>query len=198
MKKFFAGLITGIIIAISFTTYAAVQLKVIPNPYPVFINNTKANVQGYNINGSTYLKLSDLKSAGIDVKFKDSKINVTSLFSAETVPDQSNGDSTVPERGNANNPMNVTRLEDGDNFEKTTYNDYSAIKYNNNTYVNVGDLVKKLKMKFKISGQSNSFNLYDKDGVLILKTTDANIVNYVYYNGTPYLNINLISKYLEN
>ncbi len=78
MKKFFAGLITGIIIAISFTTYAAVQLKVIPNPYPVFINNTKANVQGYNINGSTYLKLSDLKTAGLDVKFADSKINIAS------------------------------------------------------------------------------------------------------------------------
>ncbi|AEY66354.1 hypothetical protein [Clostridium sp. BNL1100] len=78
MKKYIAGLITGLIIAVSFTTYAAVQLKVVPNPYPVFINNTKTNVQGYNINGSTYLKISDLKAVGLDVKFTDNKINVTS------------------------------------------------------------------------------------------------------------------------
>ncbi len=82
MKKYIAGLITGLIIAVSFTTYAAVQLKVIPNPYPVFINNTKANVQGYNINGSTYLKLSDLKATGLDVKFAESKITITSANTA--------------------------------------------------------------------------------------------------------------------
>ncbi len=202
MKKFFAGLITGIIIAISFTTYAAVQLKVMPNPYPVFINNTKANVQGYNINGSTYLKLSDLKTAGLDVKFADSKINVTSAFTeAEptepTEKEPSLPDYTVPEIDNTNNPNNVTHLLDGDNFDKTTYNNYSAIKYSNNIYVSAGDVVKKLKMKFKLSGKSNSFSLFDKDGNLIFKTADANKINFIYYEGTPYINVNLMLQYLE-
>lgn len=198
MKKFFAGLITGLIIAVSFTTYAAVQLKVIPNPYPVFINNSKANVQGYNINGSTYLKLSDLKTAGLDVKFADSKISVTSASTEAEPTEPSLPDYTVPEIDNTNNPNNVTRLEDGDTFDKITYNKYSAIKYDNNIYVSMWDLAVKFKMKSKLSGQSNSFSLFDKDGNLILKTADANKVNYIYYNGTPYLNINLILKYLEN
>ncbi len=76
MKKYISGLLTGIIIATSLTTFAAVQLKVVPNPYPIFINNSKANVQGYNINGSTYLKLSDLKVAGIDAKFDKKQITI--------------------------------------------------------------------------------------------------------------------------
>lgn len=91
MKKYIAGLLTGIIIATSLTTFAAVQLKVVPNPYPVLINNAKANVQAYNINGSTYLKLADLKTAGIDAKYnKDKKqIEVKSLTSTD--------DSTINE-----------------------------------------------------------------------------------------------------
>lgn len=76
MKKYISGLLTGIIIATSFTVFAAVQLKVIPNPYPVLVNGTKANVQGYNINGSTYLKLSDLKVAGLDAKFDKKQITI--------------------------------------------------------------------------------------------------------------------------
>ncbi len=210
MKKFLSGLITGLLISVSVTAFAAVQLKVIPNPFPVFINGSESKVDAYNINGSTYLKLSDLKTAGLNVKFADSKINVTSA-STETEPTEpSLPDYTVPDNNYGKDPnvdysdieaiknMNPTFLEDGDSFEKITYNKYSAIKYNSNTYVNVGDLVKKLKMKFKLSGVKNSFSLFDKDGNLILKTADANKINYIYCDGTPYLNISLISKYLEN
>lgn len=189
MKKFFAGLITGIIIAISFTTYAAVQLKVIPNPYPVFINNTKANVQGYNINGSTYLKLSDLKSAGLDVKFADSKINVTSLFSAETVPVQNNEDSK--------SSLNITHLQDGYEFETITYKGYTAIVFNKNTYIKCSEFNKKFNITMKITGSSNSLRLFQND-VLILQTKDASPDNYVDYDGFIYYNINLLQKYLEN
>lgn len=86
MKKYISGLLTGIIIATSLTTFAAVQLKVVPNPYPVLVNGTKTNVQGYNINNSTYLKLSDLKSAGIDARYnKDKKqIEVKSFTSSDS------------------------------------------------------------------------------------------------------------------
>ena len=77
MKKFLSGLIVGLLVSVSLTAFA-VQLKVVPNPFPVFINGDKAQVDAYNINGSTYLKLSDLKTAGLDVKFADSKINIAS------------------------------------------------------------------------------------------------------------------------
>jgi hypothetical protein len=197
MKKFFSGLIVGLLVSVSLTAFA-VQLKVVPNPFPVFINGDKAQVDAYNINGSTYLKLADLKTAGLDVKFADSKINVTSAYTEAEPTEPSFPDYTIPEIDNTNNPNNVTRLEDGDSFDKITYNKYSAIKYDNNVYVSMWDLAVKYKMKSKLSGQSNSFNLFDKDGNLILKTADANKVNFIYYNGTAYLNINLILKYLEN
>ncbi len=118
MKKYIAGLITGLIIAVSFTTYAAVQLKVVPNPYPIFINNSKANVQGYNINGSTYLKLSDLKTAGLDVKFADSKINIAS---AVTKPN-TNG-SPSAEQGYTNKNIDGFKVFQKDGKEYIKYGD---------------------------------------------------------------------------
>ncbi|HEX2925073.1 MAG TPA: hypothetical protein VHP38_02245 [Ruminiclostridium sp.] len=88
MKKYIAGLLSGIIIAMSVTAFAAVELKVIPNPYPVMIDGTKADVQGYNINGSTYLKLSDLKVTGLNAKFANKQITISKAQeSTETTKD---------------------------------------------------------------------------------------------------------------
>lgn len=80
MKKYLSGLLTGLILALSFTVLAS-ELNIIPNPYPVLINGTNQNVDGYNINGYTYLKLSDFKKVGLIVKFNetDQQIEITSL-----------------------------------------------------------------------------------------------------------------------
>ncbi len=74
MKKFISGLIIGILIALSITTFAAVELEIIPNPYEVLIDGNNSDVKGYNINGATYLKLTDFVEAGLGVTFnKDTK-----------------------------------------------------------------------------------------------------------------------------
>lgn len=149
MKKYIAGLITGLIIAVSFTTYAAVQLKVIPNPYPIFINNAKANVQGYNINGSTYLKLADLKATGLDVKFTDNKINVTS---AVTEPNSNGSPST--EQGYTNKNIDGFKIFQKDGREYIKYQNiinFFGDKHNNG---------------YKIGGISEQLNkpeIYEKD-----------------------------------
>lgn len=93
MKKYLSGLITGLILALSFTVLAA-ELRIIPNPYPVLINGTNHTVDGYNINDYTYLKLSDFKKAGLTVKFNetDQQIEITSLN--DQIPQNNQLDST--------------------------------------------------------------------------------------------------------
>lgn len=208
MKKFLFGLIAGLLISVSLTAFAAVQLKVIPNPFPVFINGDKAQVDAYNINGSTYLKLSDLKTAGLDVKFSDSKINVTSAFTEAEPTEPSLPDYTVPDNNYGKDPnvdysdieaikkMNPTSLVDGDSFTLTTYKDYSALIYNNSTYVSILDLSKKNGINSKPTGKYGAIKLY-KNKELILETKDADSANYLYYNGVPYFNVKFLGKYLE-
>ena len=73
MKKFVSGILIGILLTLSITTFAAVELQVIPNPYKVLIDGKSSDVQGYNINGSTYLKLTDFVEAGLGVNFNKSE-----------------------------------------------------------------------------------------------------------------------------
>jgi len=86
MKKFTLGLIVGIIISFSVTAFAAVQLTVLDNPFPVFIDGQAADVEAYNINGFTFLKLADFGKTGLTIKFNetDRKIEVTSKLLTDT------------------------------------------------------------------------------------------------------------------
>lgn len=65
MKKYIAGLISGILIAfmLTLTAYAAMELIVKPNEYPIIINGQNSDIEGYNINGFTYLKVADVAAA---------------------------------------------------------------------------------------------------------------------------------------
>ncbi|AEY65428.1 hypothetical protein [Clostridium sp. BNL1100] len=98
MKKFISGLIAGAILACSITAFAT-NLKVIDNPYPVLINNKQEDVKGYNVNGSTYLKLSDFTKAGLDVKFDKDKGQIDIVNKVVTTQNNnpySDMDTTVP------------------------------------------------------------------------------------------------------
>lgn len=85
MKKYISGLITGVIISFCMVGFAA-ELNIIENPYPVLINGVVESVEGYNINGFTFLKLGDFKKAGLTVKFNetDKQIEVTSPVTTST------------------------------------------------------------------------------------------------------------------
>lgn len=203
MKKYISGLLAGIIIATSLTAFAAAQLKVIPNPYPVFVDGTKANVQGYNINGSTYLKLSDLKSAGIDAKYnKDKKqievkMAVDSTSKAEPTTDYEGNSSIDFSDAETISKTNPTILFEGDNFEITTLNGMKAIRYKNGTYVCEEDLSKRTGIISRLNGDiRNTISLY-KDGTVILKSDNADIKYYIGYKGFRYINIEFLGEYLE-
>lgn len=85
MKKFFAGLIIGLLLS-GGVVFAADALNVKPNPFPVLIDGAKANVTGYNINGSTYLKLRDFEKAGLGVDFHNNQILVATAGAELVTP----------------------------------------------------------------------------------------------------------------
>jgi hypothetical protein len=62
MKKFIAGFLTCAILIFTLLTFGFAEdiLNVVLNPYPVYVNGSQVEVEGYNINGFTFLKLADV------------------------------------------------------------------------------------------------------------------------------------------
>lgn len=201
MKKYIAGLITGLLVSLSLTAFASVQLNVVPNPYPILVDGVKSIIGGYSINGSTYIKLADLKSVGINAKFNSEKkqIEIVSFdtTATESIIPKPLPDHSIPEVNSENNPDLITKLSNEDNVEVITYKSYSAIKYKDNIYIKSTEALPEKNIKYKLSGKSNALKLY-KDNELILETTDANSINYVGYNGIIYISVEFLGKYLED
>ena len=83
MKKIIFGFILGAFL-FSGVAYAATELNIIPNPFPIFTNNEPSAIQAYNIDGYTYGKWADVvrevnKALGQDVltlKFDEVKSEI--------------------------------------------------------------------------------------------------------------------------
>jgi hypothetical protein len=119
MKK---GFIIGFIIAAFLfggITYAAEELIVNPNPYPVLINGVETPVEAYNINGFTYLKLADMSKAGLLVKFNETDKRIE-IGSTNLEPKPTKEESTVNDT-----PEKITSTPDGitmiDTYEGKQY-----------------------------------------------------------------------------
>lgn len=87
MKKFILGFITGGIICATATGFA-VEYAVTANPFPVAVNGTETQIEGYNINDNTYFKLRDVADAigGFNVGFSDNTITIDTDTAAEPTP----------------------------------------------------------------------------------------------------------------
>lgn len=87
MKKFILGFITGGIICATATGFA-VEYAVTANPFPVAVNGTETEIEGYNINDNTYFKLRDVADAvgGFNVGFSDNTITIDTDTTAEPTP----------------------------------------------------------------------------------------------------------------
>lgn len=87
MKKFISGLIIGIMITISIGAFAEGglgDLVIKHNPFPIIVNGTQEDVEAYNIDGFTFLKIADIARAldnAVDVKFDEVKreINISTI-----------------------------------------------------------------------------------------------------------------------
>ena len=76
IKTLTLGIIIGAAAMLSITALA--EYITTPNPYPVKVNGQEVQVEGYNINDSTYFKLRDVADAvgGFSVDFADNTIIV--------------------------------------------------------------------------------------------------------------------------
>lgn len=109
-KNFILGFISGGIICATVTGFA-VEYAITPNPYPVTVNGTEQQIEGYNINDNTYFKLRDIADVvgGFTVDFVNDTISLTSKTQTSNVDNvngedssanpalQSNGKYTPPE-----------------------------------------------------------------------------------------------------
>lgn len=89
IKQLFCGIIIGAVAAVSITAFA--EYVIVPNSFPVKVNGQTVQVEGYNINDSTYFKLRDVADAvgGFDVDFIDGTITIQSDSAPTPTPDTS-------------------------------------------------------------------------------------------------------------
>jgi hypothetical protein len=99
MKKFCIFIVLAFVLVVS-PVYADDGLVVNPNPFPVLINGVVTEVEAFNINGYTYLKLADMSKAGLEVKFNETLRRIE-IFSAQMIP-----------------PMNTPREEGEKNMQE--------------------------------------------------------------------------------
>lgn len=145
MKKYLSGLITGIIISLSITVFAA-EFNIIPNPYPILIEGTKTHIEAYNIDGSTYLKLKDLEKTGLSVKFENSTILINSTFSG--ISNLEADKPTEEEIAALPDGFTILPLRNDEKYEAlptdikfVEFEDFNfPIEYNNEIYIDSEDL----------------------------------------------------------
>lgn len=122
------------------------NLRIMQNPYPVIVDGKQEEVQAYNIDGYTFLKLADVgKLLGSTVKFNetDNRIEITKNIGGEAVKKEStsiSGDTKVKSR-------------------------FVIVKKDDSEYVLVGDIANKFYSKYK--DDKNGLDYKDKKLVLI-------------------------------
>lgn len=86
IKSITLGILIGAITTLSFTALA--EYIVVPNSFPVKVNGQTVQVEGYNINDSTYFKLRDVADAvgGFEVGFEDNAIIVNTPQKPTSAP----------------------------------------------------------------------------------------------------------------
>ena len=85
-RSFIAGVIVGAII-FGFIGAFAAGIVANPNPFPILLDGESVSIDGYSIDGSTYLKLRDMSAVlgGFEVDFQDDTILLTTKKEEEAV-----------------------------------------------------------------------------------------------------------------
>lgn len=94
-KQLILGTVIGLLF-IPITAFATINLNIATNPYPVIVNGIETDVDGYNINGSTYLKLKDFEKAGLEVNFNSNNKQIEVSTSVDTPSGSETSDTQKP------------------------------------------------------------------------------------------------------
>jgi predicted RNA binding protein with dsRBD fold (UPF0201 family) len=82
LKYIVIGIIFSITISFIVPTFANTNLQITKNPFPIYINNALTEIEAYNINNYTYIKLADiLRLFGFNVFFNktNNQIEISSI-----------------------------------------------------------------------------------------------------------------------
>ncbi|MCI8521394.1 MAG: hypothetical protein HFE50_07865 [Clostridia bacterium] len=146
------GILIGAAATLSITALA--DYIVVPNSFPVKVNGQTVQVEGYNINDSTYFKLRDVADAvgGFEVGFKDNTIiiNTPNKPTPSPVP--------TPATHSASD-ITIVKGEDGNDYTS----DGLRIKHTSE-----GDYVVKEDILFKVMA-SQGISGYDFAGKYFYK-----------------------------
>lgn len=181
IKNMLIGFIIGVILCLGVPVFAA-ALNVVINPYPVLIDGVKTSVEGYNINGFTFLKLADFKKAGLEVKFNEAKkqIEITTANAPTSASSAKSSTSALSVQQNnisgGTNMNNITYDETTGLPVGATYTEYkgckTAILYNDKIFISEADIKGYFGIKF-IRSVGFTKMVYGKNGnEVILDTTD--------------------------
>ncbi len=137
LKSTTLGILIGAVTTLSITALA--DYIVVPNSFPVKVNGQTVQVEGYNINDSTYFKLRDVADAvgGFEVGFKDNTIiiNTPNKPTPSPVP--------TPATHSASD-ITIVKGEDGDDYTS----DGLRIWYVDDIpYIQKGSIQEKIKEK---------------------------------------------------
>ena len=181
-KQFIIGLLIGAMLFSPIGVCAEEVLNVIANPYPVFVNGQEIQVEAYNINGFTFLKLADVgKVLNSTVSFNETekRIEITENKKERTDDDY---------------------LVESSSVEKTTKDGLDGIIYNDIFYASLFDLEEKYQVNKGIgyeigfdgknyivtNGKTNkSVSLHYMDHASIIRTKEDRLwyLNYEMLKG---------------
>lgn len=190
MFKRLQGFIIGVMFCLLMggAVFAA-ELNIVPNPFPVFFNGEKVDVAGYNINGSTFLKLIDFQKLGLQVSFNSEKKQIEVGEGTQTAVGTNPAPESIPagEENSVNDTQTITQAPDGLRVQYRT----NEMGY----YVAIDDIYNKYKEKgYSIVidnkdsiqyADSLTFNLL-KDEKIILENAPRSTwwIEYNYYVNT--------------
>ena len=222
MKKFISGLIVGIIMAVAVTAFAAAKLNIVPNPFPVLIDGVETPVEGYNINGYTFLKLADFKKAGLAVKFNEADRQIEISKDPSFIPVEFSGINGYNKDGDiyislkdalankdmlvgqllsiqsqATTPVTQTPMEtmEATSLQKATLNGLNGIIYNGVFYVETSDLVQKYEILLNQKNTVCTIVSKRTGQTLTLSQTAEGYIKDT--NGIYYLNYNTIKSMIN-
>ncbi len=184
-KSLICGILIGSLATISITALA--ELIANPNPYPVKVNGETVQIEGYNINDSTYFKIRDVAVAvgGFDVDFVDGAVAIKTTEITPTETPTPVPLSQIPPEATEINPklpkiISIASTHDGLTSDGIPYEITDGVKH-----VSTGDIeiVYGLREKGYAFGTKT---LYDKDNNIVFDNmtvlSDEHYdIEYTYY-----------------
>ncbi|MGE5631374.1 MAG: hypothetical protein ACM3TR_09795 [Caulobacteraceae bacterium] len=181
MKKFMLGFLFGALLFASVGVFAA-EYVINPNPFPIVIDGVQQQVEAYNINGFTFLKLADVgKVFNRTVKFNESvpQIEIS----------QTGSDIVMEPAPTTENSISIPKEPV---YKKTTYNGDFAIEYNSKIYLPLYDVQKKYLITVK-DNPNKTLTLSKGEKSITINMSDDNSV--IIIGNTSYYNKDIVESF---